>query len=47
MPSLRLYGSVSEEGTSFRILSLEIDDRICGSSAALAIFLDMGSANDL
>jgi hypothetical protein len=47
MPSLRLYGRISEERTSLGILSLEIDDRIRGSSAAFAVFLDMGGANDL
>jgi hypothetical protein len=47
MPILRLYCRVSEEGTSLSILPLKIDDRICGSSAVFAIFLDMGGANDL
>src|SRR5262249_56219235 len=45
--ALWLDDGVSEEGTSFRILPLEFDDRICGSSAAFAIFLDMGGVNDL
>src|SRR5919204_3327776 len=45
--ALWLDDGVSKEGTSFRIFPLEFDDRICGSSAAFAIFLDMGGANDL
>jgi hypothetical protein len=44
---LRLYDRVPEERANLRILPLKIDDRICGSSAAFAIFLDVGGANDL
>src|SRR5262245_53991747 len=42
-----LHNRVAEQGASLRILPLKIDDRICGSSAAFAVFLDVGGANNL
>src|SRR5262245_4368677 len=42
-----LHNRVAEQGASLRILPLKIDDRICGSSAGFAVFLDVRDANDL
>ena len=39
--------SCTEQGPSLGIVALKIDDRICGSLAAFAVFLDVGCANDL
>jgi hypothetical protein len=44
---LWLHDSVSEQRACLGIVPLKLNDRICGSSAALAEFLDMGGANDL
>ena len=42
-----LHDGVSEQGAPRGIDALKIDDRICGSAAARAEFLDVGGANDL
>jgi hypothetical protein len=39
--------AVSEQGARLGIVALKIDDRICGSSAACAVLLDVGCANDV
>src|SRR5262245_52515897 len=44
---LWLQDGVSEHGTRLGIVPVKIDNRICGCSAAFAVFLDMGGANDL
>src|SRR5262249_12583162 len=44
---LWLQDSVSEQGARLGIVPVKIDNRFCGSSAAFAVFLDMGGANDL
>jgi hypothetical protein len=38
---------VSEQRACLRIVALKLDDRVCGSSAAFAIFLNVRGANDL
>jgi hypothetical protein len=45
--TLRLDDRVSQEGACLRIVSLKVNDRVCRSLAASAIFLDVGCANDL
>src|SRR5262249_61970691 len=44
---LWLHDGVSEQRACLGIVALKIDDRICGSPAACAEFLDVGGANDL
>jgi hypothetical protein len=44
---LWLHDGVSEERACLGIVSLKIDDRIRGSLAAFAVFLDVGRADDL
>src|SRR6516162_10749939 len=44
---LWLHDGVSEQGAPPGIVALKLDDRICGSSAVLAEFLDVACANDL
>ena len=44
---LWLQNGVSEHGARLGIVPVKIDNRFCRSSAAFAVFLDMGGANDL
>jgi hypothetical protein len=44
---LWLHDGVSEQRAPLGIVAMKLDDRICGSPAACAEFLDVGCANDL
>jgi hypothetical protein len=44
---LWLHDGVSQQRAGLGIIPLKIDDRIRGSLAAFAVFLDVGRADDL
>jgi hypothetical protein len=44
---LWLHDRVSEQGAPRGIVTLKIDNRVCGSSVAFAVFLNVRGAKDL